>query len=132
MPSSQQMSSLLFCICNRATKPPLRFCQGRRRQARPGLLLKRRFLITMLSFLDFLRHCRRFSFHERDFRSSLLRLRKSSLFVSSSLSVPNQIFSSFLPVGSQLLHYTLQGEFSTASTATSAASWGSFNAASTF
>ena len=60
--------------------------------------------------LDFLRHCRRFSFHERDFRSSLLRLRKSSLFVSSLLSVPNQIFSSFLPVGSQLLHYTLQGE----------------------
>ena len=60
--------------------------------------------------LDFLRHCRRFSFHERDFRSSLLRLRKSSSFVSSLLSVPNQIFSSFLPVGSQLLHYTLQGE----------------------
>ena len=60
--------------------------------------------------LDFLRHCRRFSFHERDFRSSLLRLRKSSLFVSSSLSVPNQIFSSFLPVGYQPLRYTLQGE----------------------
>ena len=79
------------------------------------------------SLFDFLRHCRRFSFHERDFRSSLLRLRKSSLFVLSSLSVPNQIFSSFLPVGYQPLHYTLQGESSTASTATSAASWGSLN-----
>ena len=82
--------------------------------------------------LDFLRHCRRFSFHKRDFRSSLLRLRKSSLFVSSSLSVPNQIFSSFLSVGYQPLHYTLQGESSPASTATSATSLGSFNAASTF
>ena len=57
--------------------------------------------------LDFLRHCRRFSFHERDFRLSLLCLQKSSLFVSS---FPNQMFSSFLSVGSQLLHYTLQGE----------------------
>ena len=63
--------------------------------------------------LDFLRHCRRFSFHERDFRPSLLCLRKSSLFVSSLLSFPNQMFPSFLSVGSQLLHYTLQGEFFT-------------------
>ena len=84
------------------------------------------------NLLDFLQHCRRFSFHERDFRPSLLCLRKSSLFVSSLLSFPNKMFPSFLSVGSQLLHYTLQGESSTASTATSAATWGSFNAAPTF
>ena len=63
--------------------------------------------------LDFLRHCRHFSFHERDFRPSLLCLQKSSLFVLSLLSFPNQMFPSFLSVGSQLLHYTLQGEFFT-------------------
>ena len=49
---------------------------------------------NQVKLLDFLRHCRHFSFHKRDFPSSLLRLQKSSLFVSSLLSVPNQILDS--------------------------------------
>ena len=42
--------------------------------------------------LDFLRHCRRFSFHERDFRPSLLRLRKSSLLVCRCYYFQTQYF----------------------------------------
>ena len=38
------------------------------------------FAISPWSLLDFLRHCRRISFHERDFHSSLLHLRMSSFF----------------------------------------------------
>ena len=36
---------------------------------------------------DFLRHCRRFSFHERDFVSTLFRLRRSSLSFSNLSSL---------------------------------------------